>query len=127
MGQLPVLSCPCLRENANVTCKIVSLLRSLDKFLLKNVIGFFFGNQISKWRSFKKKGYLGLLFTFCSHQGKDTKIPSAHPTDIHVIVYPIHLFCLPNFVKKLRIYHVWFLFGVTRGVDFFFAPFCSIQ
>ena len=55
MGPLLVLVSPCFRENVNVIDKIVSFLCSLDNFLLKNVIVFFFGNQISKWRSFEKK------------------------------------------------------------------------
>ena len=57
MGPLLVLVCPCFRENIIVTCKIVSVLCSLDNFLSKNVIVIFVGNQISKWRSFEKKGY----------------------------------------------------------------------
>ena len=53
MGPLLVLVCPCFRENVVVKCKIVSFVFSLDNFLLKNVIVFLFGNQISKWRSFE--------------------------------------------------------------------------
>ena len=45
------------RENVVATCKIGSFLCSLDHLLQKNVIILFFGNQISKWRSFEKKGY----------------------------------------------------------------------
>ena len=43
MGPLLVLVCTCFRENVIATCKIVSLC-SLDNFLLKTVIIFFFGN-----------------------------------------------------------------------------------
>ena len=69
MGPLLVLVSPCFRENVVLTCKIGSFLCSLDNFLQKNVIVFFFGNQISKWRSFED-------FTFFfSYQGKVTKIP----------------------------------------------------
>ena len=57
MGTLVVLVSPCFRENVVVTCKIESFLGSLDNLLQKNVIAFFSGNQISKWRSFEKKGY----------------------------------------------------------------------
>ena len=56
MGTLFVLVSPCFGENVVVTCKIGSFLCSSDKLLQKNVIVFFFGNQISKWRSFEKKG-----------------------------------------------------------------------
>ena len=80
----------CFRENVIVTCKIVSFLCSLDNFLPKNVIVFFFGNQISKWRSFEKRAIFDLFFNFFSHQGKDTKIPSAH-----ISLTCIHIFCSP--------------------------------
>ena len=53
---------PCFRENIVVTCKIGSFLCSLDNLLQKNVIVFFFENQISKWRSFEKKGYFWPTF-----------------------------------------------------------------
>ena len=55
-----VLVSPCFRENVVAPiclCKIGSFLYSLDNLLHKNVIVLFFGNQISKWRSFEKKGY----------------------------------------------------------------------
>ena len=63
MGTLFVLVSPCFRENVVVTL-IGSFLCSLDDLLHKNVIVFFFGNQISKWRSFEKKG---LFLTYFSH------------------------------------------------------------
>ena len=56
MGPLLVLVSPCFRENVVVTCKIGSFLCSLGNLFQKNVIVFFFGNQISKWHSFEKKG-----------------------------------------------------------------------
>ena len=65
MGPLLVLVSPCFRETVVVTCKIRSFLCSLDNLLQKNVIVFFFENQISKWRSFeKKKAIFDQLFTF---------------------------------------------------------------
>ena len=80
-------------------------LCSLDHLLRKNVIVFFFGNQISKWRSFEKKVIFDLLFTFFSHQGKVTKIPSAHIslTYIHLFCSPYWLFCLTNFEKNTNL------------------------
>ena len=89
MGSLVVLVSPSFWENVTVTCKIVSFLCSLDNFVLKSVIISFFGNQVSKWRSFEKGAIFDLLFTFFS-QGKDTKIPSAHMS----LTY-IHVFCSP--------------------------------
>ena len=63
MGAWLVLVSPCFRENIVATCKIRSFLCSLDNLLQKNVIVFFFGNQISKWRSLEKRAIL----TYLSH------------------------------------------------------------
>ena len=90
MGPWLVLVSPCFRENIVATYKIGSFLCSLDSLLQKNVIVFFFRDQISKWRSFCKKGYFDLLFTFYSQQGKVKKIPSAH-----ISLTYIHIFCSP--------------------------------
>ena len=48
------------------------------QFFPKNVIGNVFGNESFKWRSFTESAIFDTLFTFLNHQGKDTKIPSAH-------------------------------------------------
>ena len=91
MGPLLVLVSPCFRETVVVSRKIGSFLCSLDNLLQKNVIVFFFENQISKWHSFeKKKAIFDLLFTFFSYQRKVTKIPLAHISLIY-----IHVFCSP--------------------------------
>ena len=90
MGPWLVLVSPCFGENVVATCKIGPFLCSLDNLLQKNVIVFFFGNQISKWRSLEKRAIFDLLFTFFSHQGKVTKIPSAH-----IALTYIHAFCSP--------------------------------
>ena len=97
----------------------VFFLCSLDNLLQKNVIVLFFGNQISKWRSLEKMAIFDLLFTFSSHQGKVTKIPSAYIplTFIHVFCSPIDFFYLTNFEKKIQIYQERFLFGMSPGVD----------
>ena len=90
MGPWLVLVSPCFRENVVATCKIGSFLCSLDNLLPKYVIVFFFGNQIQKWCSFEKRAIFDLLFTFFSHQGKVTKIPSAR-----ISLTYIHVFCSP--------------------------------
>ena len=87
MGSWLVLVSPCFTENAVATCKIGSFLYSVDNLLQKNVIVLFFGNQISKWRSFEKRAIFDLLFTFFSHQGKVTKIPSAHISHTYLNVF----------------------------------------
>ena len=102
MDPLFVLVCSCFRENVILTCKIVSFLCSLDNFLLKNVIVFFFGNKVSKWHSFAKKSYFDLFFTMFSHQGEDAKIPSAHISLTYTHTYFAHnidLFALPILQK----------------------------
>ena len=78
MGPWLALISPCFRENVVTTCKIGSFLCSSDNLLQKNVIVLFFGNQISKWSLFEARAIFDLLFTFSGHQGKVTKIPSAH-------------------------------------------------
>ena len=104
MGPWLVLVSPCFRENEVVTCKIGSFLCSLDNLLQKNVIFLFFGNQISKWCLFEKRAIFDLLFTFLSHQGKVTTIPSAHIslTYIHVFCSPYWLFLHYQFWKKYK-------------------------
>ena len=98
-----VLVSPCFRENIVVTCKIGPFVCSLDNLPQRNVIVLFFGNQISKWRSFEKRAIFDLLFTFSSHQGKGTKIPSTHYLKhIHTYTYfahPIDFFALPILKK----------------------------
>ena len=103
MGPLLVLVSPCFRENVAVTYTIVSFLCSLETLFQKNVIAFFFGNQISKWPSLEKRAIFGRLFTFFN-QGKVAKNPSARIslTYIHTYTYfahPIDSFCLTNCEK----------------------------
>ena len=102
MSTLFVLVSPYFRENVVVTCKIGSFLCILENLLQKNVIVFFFGNQMSKWRSFEKGAIFDLLFTVFSHQWKVTKIPSAHIslTYMHVFCSPYWLFLPYQFWKK---------------------------
>ena len=96
---------PCFRENEVATCKIGSFLCSLDNLLQKNVIVFFFGNQISKWRSFEKRAIFDLLFTIFSYQGKLQKFLQ-HISHSHTYTYfahPFDFFCLTNFEKNTNL------------------------
>ena len=130
MGPWLVLVSPCFRENVVATCKIRSFLSSLDNLLQKNVIVFVL-NQISKWRSFEKRPIFDLLFTFSSHQGKVTKIPSVHISHSHTYTYFAHPidFFLPYQVwkKNPRIYQVRFLFGMSPGVNSYSRHFGTIN
>ena len=129
MGPRLVLVSRCFRENEVTTCKIGSFLCSLDNLLQKNVLVLFFGNQISKWRSFEKMAIFDLLFTFFSHQGKVTKNPSAHisRTYIHtrILLTLLTFFALPilkkntNLSDTVSLYESW--------CSFLFAPFWNNQ
>ena len=104
MGPLLVLVSPCFRETAVATCKIGYFLCSLDNLLQKNIIVFFFENQISKWRSFEKRAIFDLLFTFFSYQGKVTKMPLGHVSLTYMYFdHPIDFSCLTNFEKNTTI------------------------
>ena len=127
MGPWLVLVSPCFGENVVATCKIGSFLCSLDNLLQKNVIVPFFGNQNSKWRSFEKSAIFDLLFTFFSHQGKVTKIPSAHISHTYTyFAHPIDFFCLTNFEKNTNLsdtVSLWYEFWCC----FLLAPFWNNQ
>ena len=90
MGTLFVLVSPCFRENVVVTCKIGSFLCSLDNLLQKNKNVSFLEIKFQNGAHLKKRAIFDLLFTFLSHQGKVTKISSAHTS----LTY-IHVFCSP--------------------------------
>ena len=119
MGPWLVLFPPCFRENVVATWNIGSFLCSLNILLQKNVFVLFFGNQISKWRSFEKRAIFDLLFTFFSHQGKVTKFLQ-HTSHSHTYTYfahPIDFFFAIPILKNIRIYQIRFLFGMSPGVD----------
>ena len=105
MGPWLVLVSPCLKENVVATCKIGPFLCSLDNFLQKNVTVLFFGNQISKWRSFEKRATFDLLFTFLVTKEKLQKFLQ-HISHSHTYMYfahPIDFFCLTNFEKNMNL------------------------
>ena len=129
MGPWLVLVSPCFRKNVIATCKIGSFLCSLDNLLQKNVIVLFFGNQISKWRPIEKRAIFDLIFTFSSHQGKVTKKSfSTYLSHIHtrILLTLLTFFALP-ILKKVRIYQVRFLFGMSPGVDSYSRHFGTIN
>ena len=130
MGPWLVLVSPCFRENVVATCKIGSFLCSLDNLLQKNVIVLFFGNQISKCRSFEKKG---LFLTYFSHflvtWEKLQKFLQHILTHIHtrILLTLLTFFALPILKKKIRIYQVRFIFGMSPGVDSYSRHFGTIN
>ena len=120
MGPLLVLVSPCFRENVVVTCKIWCFLCSLDNLLQKNVIGFFFGNQIQNGSHLKKKNY---FMTYFSHflvtsRGKLQKFLQ-HISHSHTYMYfaltLLTFFALPLLKKNTNLsgmvslwYDSWF-------------------
>ena len=69
-----------------------------------------------------------LLFTFFSYQGKLQKFLQ-HISHSHTYTYfahPIDFFALP-ILKKIRIYQVRFLFGMSPGVDSYSRHFDTIN
>ena len=128
MGPWLVLVSTCFRENVVATCKIGSLLCSLDNLLRKNVIVLFFGNQISKWHSFEKRAIFDLLFTFFSHQGIVKKFLQhiSHSHSNTYFAHPIDFYCLTNFEKNTNLsdtVSLWY----ESWRWFFFAPFWNNQ
>ena len=106
MGPWLVLISLCFRENVVATCKIGSFLCSLDNLLQKNVIVLFFGNQISKRRSFEKKG---LFLTYFSHflvTREKLQQFLQHMSHSHTYTYfahPIDFFCHTNVEKNTNL------------------------
>ena len=66
-----------------------------------------------------------LLFTFFIHQGKLTKKFLQHISHSHTYIL-LTFFALP-ILKKIRIYQVWFLFGMSPGVDSYLRHFGPIN
>ena len=127
-GSMACSFSPCFRENVVAICKIGFLcVCCLGYLLQKNVIVFFFGNQISKWRSFEKRAIFDLLFTFFSHHGKFTKF-LRHISHSHTYTYfahPIDFFSLTNFEKKKLSGMISLWYDSWR--QFLFAPFWNNQ
>ena len=74
----------------------------------------------------------GLFLTYFSHflvtrekLQKFLQHASHYNTYMH-FAYPIDFFALP-ILKKIRIYQVWFLFGMSPGVDSYLRHFGTIN
>ena len=133
MGQWLVLVSPCFRENVVATCKIGSFLCSLDNLLQKKVIVFSLLEIKFQNGAHLKKG---LFLTYHSHflvtreklQKFLQHISHSHTyTYVSAICHPIDFFCFTNFEKKIRIYQIRFLFGMSPGVDSYSRHFGTIN
>ena len=129
MGLWLVLVSPCFRENVVATRKIGSFLWSLDNLLQKNVIVLFLETKFQNGAHLKK----GLFLTYFSHflvtREKLQKFLQ-HISQTHTYTYFAHridFFPLTNFEKKIRIYQVRFLFGMSPGVDSYSRHFGTIN
>ena len=119
MGPLLVLVSPCFRENVAVTCKIGSFLCSLNNLLQKKGNCFLFWKSNFKMALIWKRGFWTYFSHFLVTRESYKNSFSTYLTHIHTYMYfahPINFFALP-ILKKIRIYQVWFLFGVIPGVD----------
>ena len=128
MGPLLVLVSPCFRENVVATCRIGSFLCSLDNLLQKNVIVSFFGNQISKWRSFEK----GLFLTYFSHflvTREKLQEFLQHRSHSHTYTYFAHtiVFFASLILKKNINLSGTVFFGMNPGVDSYSRHFGTIN
>ena len=124
MGPLLAHVFPCFRKNVIVTSKIVFLFLQFKIFLLKNVIVFIFGKQILKWRLFEKRAVFDLLFIFLVTREKTPKYLTYINTRIYLTLL---IFIALPILQKLRIYHGWFLFDATTGVDSYSRHFGAIN
>ena len=129
MGTLFVHVSPCFRENVVVTCKIGSFLCSLDNLLQKKVIFSFLEIKFQNGAHLKK----GLFLTYFSHflvtREKLQKFLQ-HISHSHIYIYfahPIDFFFALPMLKKIQIYQVWFLFGMSPGVDSYPHQFGTIN
>ena len=108
----------------------VFFLCSLDNLLQKNVIVFFLEIKFQNGAHLKKKG---LLLTYLSHFLVTRKMLQKflqHTSHSHTYIYfahPIDFFVLPILKKKIQIYQVWFLFGMSPGVDSHWLHFGTIN
>ena len=137
MGPLLALVSPCFRENLIVTCKVLPFLCSLDNFLQKMYLVFFllllfffcfyFRKSNFKMALFdKKRATFDLLFTFLSPSERHKFLwGMSHSHTYTHFAHPIDFFAFP-ILQKLLIHHVWFLFGVTFGVNSYFRRFAVI-
>ena len=81
-----------------------------------------------KFQNLKKRAILTYLSHVLVTREKTRKFLQ-HVFHIHTYTYfahPIDFFALP-IMQKFRVYHVWFLFGVTPGVDSFSRHFGAIN
>ena len=129
MGTWLVLVSPCFRENVVAICKIGSFWCRLDNLLQKNVIVLFFWKSNFKMALIWKKGYFWPTFHIFYSPGKSYKNSfSTYLTHIHtrILLTLLTFFALP-ILKKIPIYQIRFLFGMSPSVDSYSRHFGTIN
>ena len=84
--------------------------------------------QFQNGANFEKMAILDLLFTFLVTREKLQKFLQ-HISHSHTYTYfahPIDFFALP-ILKKIRIYQIRFLFGMSPGVDSYSRHFGTVN
>ena len=106
-----------------------SSTQNRDNLLEKNVlIVFFFGNQIPKWPSFKKRPFLTYFSHFLVIRGKLQKfLQHISHSHTYMILLTLLTFLLYQFWKKKRIFQERFLFSVIPGVGSYSCHFETIK
>ena len=127
MGPWLVFVSPCFRENVVATCKIGSFLCSLDNLLQKYVVVFILEIKFQNGAHLKK----GLFLTYFSHflvTREKLKKFLQHISHSHTcILLTLLTFFALLILKKILIYQVRFLFGMSPSVDSYSRHFGTIN
>ena len=126
MGPLFILVSPCFGVNVVVTCKIESFLCSLDNLLQKNVIVFLLKIKFQNGAHLKKGLVLTTFHIFLVEKLQKFLQHISHSHKRILLTLLTFFFLLP-ILTKIRIYQVWFLFGVIPGVDSYSRHFGTIK
>ena len=115
------------------TCKIGSFLDNLDNVLQKNVFVIFLEIKFQNGAHLKK----GLFLTYFSHFLVTREMLQkflqhiSHSHTYTYVAHPIDFFALPILKKKIRIYQIRFLFGMSPrmspSVDSYLRHFGTIN
>ena len=126
MGPWLVLVSPCYTENVVATCKIGSFLCSLDNLLQKNVTVLFWKSNF-KMVLIWKKGYFWPIFHIFLVTREKLQKFLEHISHSHSILLTLLTFFALPILKKIQIYQIRFLFGMSPGVDSYLRHFGTIN
>ena len=125
-----VLVSPCFMENVVTTCKIGFFLCvcSLDNLPQKNVTVSFSEIKFQNGAHLKKRANFDLFshFLVTRESYKNSFSTYLKHIQTHILLTLLTIFALP-ILKEVRIYQVWFLFGMSPGVDSYSRQFGTIN